>query len=123
MGCDADAEVLDQVEDGSVVEVKLVWSPTCQATWTKVTIDPSYESPVFGTHWYTPTLGGVQEAYPTPTPTFANPSVYSLMGNWKATNKACFNDVDEEYDPAPIVLDPGTVAPPLSQHGLCTNWI
>lgn len=124
MGCDDDAEVLDQVNVENDIEVKLVWSPQCQATWAKVTIDPTYAEKVYGTLWYTPTLGGVETPYPTTSITKDNPTGYSHMGNWKATNKACWNIQGDTWDPEPLVYEKdGHVVPMPLVNGICTDWI
>ncbi|WP_406058901.1 YjfA family protein [Streptomyces sp. NBC_01077] len=124
MGCAADAEVLHQINVGTDIEVKLVWSPLCQATWAKVTIDPAYPEQVYGTLWHTPTLGGVEHAYGTSVLSAGSPSGTSLMGNWKATNKACWNIQSDSWDPEPLVYesDGHVVSPPLV-NGSCTDWI
>jgi hypothetical protein len=125
MGCDADAEVLDQYDAGTDVEIKLVWSPACQADWAKVTIDPGYTDPVHAELWYTPTLGGIEKSYPTVADVSStHTSSYSLMGNWKATNKACYSDQDSDFDPEPLRYeeDGHDASLPL-QHGACTDWI
>ncbi|MFJ6569703.1 DUF2690 domain-containing protein [Streptomyces sp. NPDC091292] len=124
MGCDDDAEVLDQVNSGNDIEVKLVWSPYCQAAWAKVTIDPGYAEKVYAALWYTPTLGGIEKPYPTTSVTKDNPTGYSAMGNWKATNKACWNIQGDDWDPAPLVYEQGGHAIPQPLvNGTCTDWI
>ncbi|WP_411111470.1 DUF2690 domain-containing protein [Streptomyces sp. c-19] len=124
MGCDDDAEVLDQLNIDNDIEVKLVWSWMCQATWAKVTIDPTYPDTVYGALWHTPTLGGNETAYAVTALSQTSPTGYSPMGNWKATNKACWNIQNHGWDPEPLVYEEGghVIPMPLVSGG-CTDWM
>ncbi|MFE1958457.1 DUF2690 domain-containing protein [Streptomyces sp. NPDC059479] len=135
-GCDDDAEILQQVTeaDESVV-VRLMWSPWCQAVWAKISRDldtsPDY---VYGTLWTTRSPdGGIQEYDTTGLLTDGVAGAYTTMQNWKTTTaKACWNDVNAQYDPVPvkyIKLNGSTTNPqPVDMslpvmHGLCTDWL
>ncbi|MEE4543358.1 DUF2690 domain-containing protein [Streptomyces sp. V4-01] len=127
MNCDDDAEVLDQFDIDTSIEVKLIWSQMCQATWAKVAIDPGYtDDPVYGQLWTTPTLGGIEKVYTTPQLGAGNPSEVTLMGNWKGTSKACWTSKDPstegDWDPVPLILEPGTGIMG-AYTGACTDWI
>ncbi|MEU4100613.1 DUF2690 domain-containing protein [Streptomyces tanashiensis] len=136
MGCDADAEILQQVTeaDGSVA-VRLMWSPDCQAVWAKVSRDldtsPDY---VYLTLWTTRDPDGGIEAYDTAGLLGTGVAgAYTPMRNWKSTTaKACWNDVNAQYDPEPmkyVIQDPTAsgdkpvdVSLP-ALHGSCTDWM
>ncbi|MEU9329428.1 hypothetical protein AB0D91_37480 [Streptomyces canus] len=50
---------------------------------------------------------------------------YTKMQNWKTTTaKACWNDVDAQYDPAPVkyIVNNNDASLAL-QHGSCTDWL
>ncbi|MEU5345637.1 MULTISPECIES: DUF2690 domain-containing protein [Streptomyces] len=127
-GCDDDAEILQQVtEADESVAVRLMWSPDCQSVWLKVSRDldtsPDY---VFGTLWTTRDPdGGVQDYDTTGLLTDGVAGAYTKMQNWKATTaKACWNDVNAQYDPAPLqyIKNNNNASLPLV-HGLCTDWM
>lgn len=124
MGCAADAQVLEQINQGNDIELKLVWSPACQATWAKVTINPLYTQPVYAALWQTPTLGGFEMARPTPGISASNPSGVSPMGDWKTTSKACWNSQGNNWDPEPLIYEEGgkVIVRPLL-NGNCTDWM
>ncbi|MFJ7073565.1 DUF2690 domain-containing protein [Streptomyces sp. NPDC098781] len=136
MGCDDDAQILQQVTepDASVV-VRLMWSPKCQGVWAKVARDldtsPDY---VYLTLWATRDPdGGIQR----PTTTSVLPDgvagAYTVMENWKTTTaKACWNDVGPLFDPMPLryIINNPTAAEdkPVdasfpTTHGSCTDWL
>ncbi|MGW0120747.1 DUF2690 domain-containing protein [Streptomyces sp. NPDC003327] len=136
MGCDADAEILQQVtEPDASVSVRLMWSPECQAVWAKVSRDldtsPDY---VYLTLWTTRAPdGGIQDYDTAGLLADGVAGAYTPMRNWKTTSaKACWNDVHAQYDPAPlkyIINAPGaTTDKPVdaslpTTHGTCTNWL
>ncbi|MET4922048.1 DUF2690 domain-containing protein [Streptomyces sp. PSRA5] len=128
MGCDNDAEILQQVTepDGSVA-VRLMWSPDCQGVWAKFSRDldtsPDY---VYGTLWTTGAPdGGIQDYDTTGRLTDGVAGAYTAMRNWKTTTaKACWNDVNAQYDPVPLryVKNNNDTSLP-STHGSCTDWL
>ncbi|WP_179199778.1 DUF2690 domain-containing protein [Streptomyces sp. NRRL B-24572] len=124
MGCDADAQVLEQINQGNDIELKLVFSPACGATWTKVSVNPLYKYPVWAALWQMPTLGGFESPRPTPSITSTNASDVSPMGDWKNTSKACWNGLKDAWDPEPLLYEEGgrVVVTPLV-NGNCTEWI
>lgn len=124
MGCDADAQVIEQINQGNDIELKLVWSPACQATWAKVSVNPLYQQPVYAALWQTPTLGGFAAPRPTPSITTSNPSGVSPMGDWKMTSKACWNSRNDNWEPEPLLYEEGgKVIPTALINGDCTDWI
>ncbi|WP_454342350.1 DUF2690 domain-containing protein [Streptomyces canus] len=128
MGCDDDAELLQQVTepDGSVV-IRLMWSYMCQGVWAKISRDldtsPDY---VYGTLWTTrDPEGGVQQADTTGLLADGVAGAYTKMQNWKKTSaKACWNDVDAQYDPMPLryIVNNNDASMP-TVHGSCTDWL
>ncbi|WP_329334510.1 YjfA family protein [Streptomyces sp. NBC_00663] len=128
MGCDDDAELLQQVtEADESVAVRLMWSPLCQGVWAKISRDldtsPDY---VYGTLWTTRAPdGGIQEYDTTGLLGDGVAGAYTKMQNWKATTaKACWNDVDAQFDPAPLryIKNNNDASLPLL-HGSCTDWM
>ncbi|WP_328942058.1 YjfA family protein [Streptomyces sp. NBC_00250] len=136
MGCDADAQILQQIteSDGSVA-IRLMWSPQCQGVWAKVSRDldtsPDY---VYLTLWATRDPDGGIQVYDTSGLLGDGVAgAYTKMQNWKGTTaKACWNDVDGRFDPAPmkyVINDPTvTYDKPVDlslpiQHGRCTDWM
>ncbi|GAA2250971.1 hypothetical protein GCM10010415_08000 [Streptomyces atrovirens] len=136
MGCDDDAEILQQVAepDASVV-VRLMWSPQCQGVWAKVSRDldtsPDY---VYLTLWSTRDPdGGIQRSTASGPLPDGVAGDYTVMENWKTTTaKACWNDVHTRYDPEPlkyIINNPtATSDKPVdaslpTTHGSCTDWL
>ncbi|MEV4880446.1 DUF2690 domain-containing protein [Streptomyces cyaneofuscatus] len=135
MGCDADAEILQQVIEGDEsVAVRLMWSPACQGVWAKISRDldtsPDY---VYGTLWTTRgPVGGIEEYDTTGLLADGVAGAYTPMQNWKTTTaKACWNDVHAQYDPMPLRYmvnnpDPNKIPPAdaslPAEHGLCTDW-
>ncbi|MFJ9062123.1 MULTISPECIES: DUF2690 domain-containing protein [unclassified Streptomyces] len=136
MGCDNDAEILQQVtEADESVSVRLMWSYMCQGVWMKISRDldtsPDY---VYGTLWTTRAPdGGIQQSDTTGLLSDGVAGAYTKMQNWKKTSaKACWNDVDARYDPFPgkyTMQDPSAsgdkpVDASLPQlHGSCTDWL
>jgi hypothetical protein len=128
MGCDDDAEILQQVTEGDEsVAVRLMWSPKCQSVWAKISRDldtsPDY---VYGTLWTTRAPdGGVEQYDTTDLLPDGVAGAYTEMQNWKKTSaKACWNDVNAQYDPVPLkyIKDNNDASlPPV--HGLCTDWL
>ncbi|WP_103510216.1 DUF2690 domain-containing protein [Streptomyces sp. SM13] len=136
MGCDEDAEILQQetMADESV-SVRLLWSPMCQGVWAKVSRDldtsPAY---VYLTLWTTRDPDGGVQAGDSPGVLGSGVAgAYTKMQNWKKTTaKACWNDVDTAFDPAPTKY---TIQSPTKQndwpvdaslavqHGSCTDWM
>lgn len=128
MGCDDDAEILQQVtEADESVAVRLMWSPDCQGVWMKISRDldtsPDY---VYGTLWTTRDPdGGIQDYDTTGLLTDGVAGAYTTMQNWKTTSaKACWNDVNARYDPVPLqyIKDNNNASLPVV-HGLCTDWL
>lgn len=128
MGCDDDAEILQQEteEDQSVI-VRLMWSPKCQGVWAKVSRDldtsPDY---VYATLWTTRDPDGGIQGYDT-TGLLADgvAGAYTKMQNWKTTTaKACWNDVNAQYDPVPLryIKNNNDASLPIV-HGMCTDWM
>lgn len=127
-GCDADAEILQQVDEpDDSVEVKLVWSPDCQAVWMKVSYDPQASvKDVYGSLWTTDQFtGGIEWASTTGLVTSTRLSAYTPMRNWKdTTTKACWNDQGDRFDPFPLHYEQnGNDASLGPLHGLCTDWM
>lgn len=127
-GCDADAEILQQVDEANgSVEVRLVWSPDCQAVWMKVSRDTGlYDGDVYGSLWTTDGFtGGIEWASTTGLLPDTEQSAYTTMRNWKdTTTKACWNDQGDRFDPFPLHYEENGVdmsSGPL--HGLCTDWM
>lgn len=136
MGCDEDAEILQQVtEADESVSVRLMWSPHCQGVWAKISRDldtsPDY---VYLTMWTTRDPDGGIQAYDTAgLLTDGVAGAYTEMRNWKKTTaKACWNDVHAQYDPQPmkyIFSDPSATgdkpvdASLPAAHGRCTDWL
>ncbi|MFF0014479.1 DUF2690 domain-containing protein [Streptomyces sp. NPDC005374] len=128
MGCDNDAEILQQVtEPDASVAVRLMWSPLCQGVWAKISRDldtsPDY---VYGTLWTTrDPSGGIQDDDTTGLLADGVAGAYTKMQNWKNTTaKACWNDIDAQYDPAPLRYIVNNHDASLAlQHGSCTDWL
>ncbi|MFE0031426.1 DUF2690 domain-containing protein [[Kitasatospora] papulosa] len=136
MGCDGDAEILQQatMPDESV-SIRLLWSPMCQGVWAKVSrdIDTSPTS-VYLTLWTARDPDGGVQAGDSPGVLGSGVAgAYTKMQNWKKTTaKACWNDVDTEFDPAPTkytIQSPAKTndwpvdASLMVQHGDCTDWM
>ncbi|WP_432062051.1 DUF2690 domain-containing protein [Streptomyces sp. S1] len=124
LGCDWDAELLAQLNKGNDLEVRLVYSDSCHAVWVKASLNPAYagQESLYVELWSTPTIGGAQWArgtikYLTPDLPVGN----TTMGDWQATNKACWNNVGSRWDPAPLNYEaPGGNMP--RSTGDCTEW-
>ncbi|MFD8689288.1 DUF2690 domain-containing protein [Streptomyces sp. NPDC059651] len=136
MGCDEDAEILQQVtEADESVSVRLLWSPMCQGVWAKVSrdLDTSPDS-VYLTLWTTRDPdGGIQAGDTAGRLGDGVAGAYTKMQNWKKTTaKACWNDVNATFDPLPtsyVIQDPGKSndwpvdASLPAIHGSCTEWM
>ncbi|MFD5725245.1 DUF2690 domain-containing protein [Streptomyces sp. NPDC058368] len=136
MGCDGDAKILQQItEADESVSIRLVWSEKCESVWAKVSrdLDRSPDN-VYLTLWTTRDPDGGIQAYDTAGRLGDDVAgVYTKMRDWKRTSaKACWNDVDAQYDPAPvryIIQDPtasGDMPVDASlpvMHGRCTDWL
>ncbi|MFE7358353.1 DUF2690 domain-containing protein [Streptomyces sp. NPDC057543] len=136
MGCDEDAQILQQVtEYDESVSVRLMWSPMCQGVWAKISRDlatsPDY---VYMTMWTTRDPdGGIQAPDTVGLLGDGVAGAYTKMQNWKKTSaKACWNDVGAKFDPQPvryIVQDPSASgdkpvdASLPAMHGTCTDWL
>ncbi|MFI6461207.1 DUF2690 domain-containing protein [Streptomyces sp. NPDC050528] len=127
-GCDADAETLQQVDTAdSAIEVKLVWSPDCQAVWMKVSRDTNlYTGALYGSLWTTDDFtGGIEWASTTGQLADDEQSAYTPMRSWMdSTTKACWNDQGDRFDPVPLHYEQNGGDASLSPlHGLCTDWM
>lgn len=136
MGCDEDAQILQQVtESDESVSVRLMWSPMCQGVWAKISRDlatsPDY---VYMTMWTTRDPdGGIQAPDTVGLLGVDVAGAYTKMQNWKQTSaKACWNDVGAKFDPQPvryIIQDPSASgdkpvdASLPALHGTCTDWL
>ncbi|MFE0703867.1 DUF2690 domain-containing protein [Streptomyces sp. NPDC058872] len=124
MGCDWDAEPLEQLNMGNDLEVKLVYSYSCNAVWATARLNPAYpgQDSFYVALWSTPTIGGAQ--WPRGTTKWLTrdlPVGNTTMGDWQGTNKACWNNVGPSQDPAPLDYEgAGGNMPRIT--GACTAW-
>jgi len=118
-GCDTDALLLDEYDEGTSISVKFFRSPACDAAWAKVTLDTSDENlyAQYVSLFYVPQLGGSETLLSggqvTTDGVFAAPT--PMVGG-DALAKGCFSDLEATQDPAPENWTrSGT-------NGACTQW-
>ncbi|MFF0016866.1 DUF2690 domain-containing protein [Streptomyces sp. NPDC005374] len=121
-GCDTDAMLIEEYDEGTSISLKYFRSPACDASWAKVTLDfeETGLQPRSVSLFYVPQLGGSEtllsggwvETGGT-NPVFAAPT--PMIGG-DALAKGCFSDLDLAQDPAPETwTQSGT-------NGACTQW-
>lgn len=115
--CVNDVATLEEYVNGSI-DLKLLHSGLCDATWAKVTIDPSDSSvwDQFPGIYYVPQLAGTEQMYNGATVTDTNFSVATPMVDAMDSVKGCYSDISTGVDPAPEDFRQGGAS------GDCTTW-
>lgn len=122
-GCDADALLLDEQDetggdDTVAISLKFFRSPSCDASWAKVTVDPNDIDlyPQAANIFYVPQLGGSEAHYSGGWVSSDNVGAATPMVGGDALAKGCNSDASEDQDPAPETWQQSAT------NGMCTQW-
>lgn len=117
-GCDTDAMLIEEVDQGTSLSLKFFHSPACDASWAKVTVDYTdhdlYDQNV--NIFYVPQLGGSEAVLTGGTTASDNFAVPTPMVGGDALAKGCYNDTSLDLDPAPETWAR------QGATGGCTQW-
>jgi hypothetical protein len=117
-GCDTDAMLVEEYDQGTSLSLKFFRSPACDASWAKVTIDYT-DTGLYNQNvniFYVPQLGGSETVLTGGTTSTDNFAVPTPMVGGDALAKGCYNDVSLDLDPAPETWAR------QGATGGCTQW-
>ncbi|MEV7217065.1 DUF2690 domain-containing protein [Kitasatospora cineracea] len=113
--CAADPITVEEWTYSDMIDMKLLYSSTCDAYWGHVQIDPNLRlNPVYNGVFYVPQLGGVEKARNGLSVTSENIGSATPMVSSMYSVKVCETEIANNYDPTPGAGPGG--------GGDCTQW-